>query len=282
MRFEQAVIPLAPRQVSHCLDLAFVFLRQHVRPLAALWGTVAIPTCGLVYFLVDRYEYTIQTALIAWYVASSPLGVLLIAGSAPSAFGEPFTWRGTMARLRATGWSLVLLAWVWRLLILISAPFLLFPGWYLAVRKGFLVEQKVLSRLAGHLHDRRTNELLKGEIGDLCLRSFWIMAFSVLLWVSLMVTIDFASTYLLGLPILWGRMQIDLTYLDGVFKAMGYVVDFLWNDPAVVTLALAAGLMAYVPARLAWFFCYIDVRVRRDCWDMELEIVREAERLEAT
>ena len=43
---------------------------------------------------------------------------------------------------------------------------------------------------------------------------------------------------------------------------------------------MAVAFLVYPIGRLAWFFCYIDVRVRRDCWDMELSIIQEAERLE--
>jgi hypothetical protein len=59
-------------------------------------------------------------------------------------------------------------------------------------------------------------------------------------------------------------------------------MQFLWSDPIVVTAALAVAFLVYPIGRLAWFFCYMDVRVRRDCWDMELLIIQEAERLDAT
>jgi hypothetical protein len=156
----------------------------------------------------------------------------------------------------------------------------LFPGWYIAVRSGFFAEQSVLSRLDRHLHDRRTNELLKGEIGDLFQRSAGLVVFCGLLWFVLLVTVDFASARLLGIPILWGRVTVDTSYLGGFMESVPYLMDFLWSDPVVVTAALACALYAYVIGRLAWFFCYIDVRVRRDCWDMELAILQEARRLE--
>jgi hypothetical protein len=98
----------------------------------------------------------------------------------------------------------------------------------------------------------------------------------------LLFTFDFASSHLLGLPILLGRLKIDMSYFENFWYAMGHALQFLWSDPIVVTAALAVAFLVYPIGRLAWFFCYIDVRVRRDCWDVELSIIQEAERLEAT
>ena len=97
----------------------------------------------------------------------------------------------------------------------------------------------------------------------------------------MLLTADFLSSHLLGLPLLWGRLDLDLSYLENFGDAIGYAARFLWGDPIVVTAALAVALLVYPIGRLAWFFCYIDVRVRRDCWDMELQILQAAERLEA-
>ena len=92
---------------------------------------------------------------------------------------------------------------------------------------------------------------------------------------------DFAATTLLGWPILLGRLKVDMSYLSDMGDMLGYVFQFLWSDPIVITAGLAVAFLVYPIARLAWFFCYIDVRVRRDCWDVELQILQEAQRLEA-
>lgn len=280
MRFDQVTIPLVPRTTSNCIDLAVCFLRQYLAPIAGLWAVVAVPSCMLVYYLVDRYEYKLPLAMAVLFFATSPLGVLLMTGAAPCAFGEPFTFRGTLARLGwrgiwLIGWGLVL-----RCLMAVGLVFFLFPGWYLAMRTGFLVEQAALSKMAKHLHDRRAEELLKGEIGDLFLRSASIFAFCGLLWAVMLTAADFVATHLLGTPILLGRLGVDGSYLENPGDTVGYALKFLWGDPIVVTAALATALLVYPLGRLAWFFCYIDVRVRRDCWDMELQILQEAERLE--
>ena len=281
MRFDRVAIPLVPRSTANCIDLAVCFARQHLAPIAGLWAIVALPTCALVYVLVDRYEFQMPLALLVFLLATSPLGVLIMAGAAPSAFGEPFTFRGTWSRLGWRGTVLLCRGVALRCLIAVGTVLFLFPGWYLAVRTGFFVEQATLSHLDRHLHDRRADELLKGEIGDLFSRSGAIFSFCALLWLVMLLTANFVSTHLLGLPILWGRLGLDASYLDDMSDSTTYVLGFLWGDPVVVTAALGVALLVYPIGRLAWFFCYVDVRVRRDCWDMELQIMQEAERLES-
>jgi hypothetical protein len=280
MRFDRVAIPLVPRTTANCIDFAFCFLRQHLAPIARLWTVVAVPSCALVYALVDRYEFKLSLAMLVFLMATSPLGVLIMSGAAPSAFGEPFTFRGTWARLGWRGIGLMARGLGLRCAIALGMAVFLFPGWYLAVRSGFFVEQATLSKLDRHLHDRRADELLKGEIGDLFTRSATIFLFCALLWLVMLLTADFVSSHLLGLPLLWGRFGMDESYLQDFDNSFDYTMRFLWGDPVVVTAALAVALLVYPIGRLAWFFCYIDVRVRRDCWDMELQMLQEAERLE--
>ncbi|HEY2252763.1 MAG TPA: hypothetical protein VGH74_16940 [Planctomycetaceae bacterium] len=285
MRFDRVAVPLAPRSTSNCLDLAVCFLRQYFRPIAGLWITVAVPGCALTYWLIHHFEAAYDVGLplaaLVFFGLTSPFGVLLMAGAGPCAFGEPFTHRGTWARLGWRGVGLLLRGIALRLAIALGLVLFLFPGIYLAVRTGFFVEQSVLSKMAKHLHDRKTDELLQGEIGDLFLRSAGIVLFCGLLWMVLLLTADFASSHLLGLPILLGRLNTDTSYFENHVDEFGHAMDFLWSDPIVVTAALAVAFLVYPIGRLAWFFCYIDVRVRRDCWDMELSIIQEAERLDA-
>lgn len=280
MRFDRAAISFAPRTTLNCLDLAFLFVHRFFPTLAALGACVAVPVCALTYVFVERFDGDLFGAFALFLLTTPVLSVLLISGVAPGCFGEPLTVRAAFGRLGFGGAGLALQAVLWRVVSLAGAMVFLFPGWYAAVRTGFFIEKKVLSKLDGHLHDRRTSELLKGEIVDLMFRALVLSLLGLLLWTTLLVTIDFAATYLLGVPILWGRLNADTTYLPSDWDLDPFM-EFLWRDPIVVTAAVAAAFLAYVPLRLAWFFCYVDVRVRRDCWDMELEILREAARLEA-
>ncbi|MBI3866845.1 MAG: hypothetical protein HY290_33615 [Planctomycetia bacterium] len=280
MRFDQVTVSLEPRGTANCLDLALCFTRHYLKPIAGLWATIAVPACVLVYMLVEYYEFKLWMAALILFFVTSPLGVLLMAGAAPCAFGEPFTYRGTFRRLGWRGIGLIIKGLALRVATALAAVLFIFPGWYLGVRQGFFVEQAVLSKMARHLHDRRADELLQGEIGDLFFRSAAIGLFSLMIWFVLLITVDTACSTLLGWPILMGRCKVDMSYLANSADLPEYIFKFLWSDPIVITASLAVALLVYPIARLAWFFCYIDVRVRRDCWDMELQIIQEAQRLE--
>ena len=281
MKFERVAIPLAPRTTLNCLDLALCFIRTFLKPISGLWATVALPSCTLVYLLMMYYDCTLTTALIVLFAATSPLGVLLMTGAAPATFGERFSYGGTMRRLWGKGAWLVAKGLLFRIVIAAGIFLIIVPGWYFAVRTGFFVEQAALSGMARHLHDRRADELLKGEFGDLLGRSAVIAIYSFVVAFVLLFTIDAASSALLGLPILWGRINLDSNYVSDFSSRMGYLFRFLGTDPIAGASFVAVGLWAYILGRLAWFFCYIDVRVRRDCWDMELQFIQEAQRLEA-
>jgi hypothetical protein len=280
MRFDQVTVPLAPRSTANCIDLAICFLRHHLKPIAGLWATIAVPTCVLTYVLVYYYEQHLGTAVLIYFFATSPLGLLLMTGAVPGVFGERFSYRGTWRRLGRRGLWLFIKGLGLRVGMLLGAMLFIFPGWYLGVRYGFFVEQAVLSKMDRQLHDRRADELLQGEIGDLFFRSTMIGGFSLLIWWVMLLTVDSASELLLGLPI-FGRSKMDTSYLSEFGERFDYYFHFLATDAVVITAALAVALMVYPIARLAWFFCYMDVRVRRDCWDIELQIIQEARRLEA-
>ncbi|MBS0266689.1 MAG: hypothetical protein JSS02_32475 [Planctomycetes bacterium] len=282
MKFENVAVPLVPRSTANCIDLALCFMRQHLKPIAGLWATIAVPACLLVYVLVDQFEFDLSLAIVVFIFASSPLGILLMTGAAPCAFGERFSYRGTLRRLGWTDLWLMIKGLLLRVAILVASMIFIFPGWYLGVKYGFMVEQSVLSKMARHLHDRRADELLQGEISDLVFRSAAIAVFCLMSWWVLLLTADFMGSTLLGWPLLMGRYKGDFSYFTDLGELFGHIFRFLGTDPVVITAELAVAFLVYPIARLAWFFCYIDVRVRRDCWDMELKFLQEAQRLETT
>jgi hypothetical protein len=52
------------------------------------------------------------------------------------------------------------------------------------------------------------------------------------------------------------------------------------DDPAFLTTIQLALWLPYPVIRLAWFFCYLDQRIRNECWDLQLQYRAEAARLE--
>ena len=196
-------------------------------------------------------------------------------------------------------WPALLRTGIRRAVIIIGPLFLLFPMGTFSVlfgvilslfmvvvflRTSFIPESRIMASLDEQLRGQGLKELLKKEGGDLFVRTFIIVTFCIMLSFIIFFTIDRACEVLLGYPILIGRI--------GPFPGMNWfavVVEFirqafimLTGDPRCLAVFSASVMLVYPIARLAWFFCYIDLRVRRDCWDMELMFRQEARRLEET
>ncbi|MFQ5732489.1 MAG: hypothetical protein ACE5KM_11120 [Planctomycetaceae bacterium] len=219
------------------------------------------------------------------------------------------------ARVTPGFWKALSQSGVRRALLLAAPLLILFPmHWGLvligivlsivallvALRTSFLPESIFLSSLDEKLHGRGVRDLLKKEGGDLFARSLLIVPFCVLLSIVVFFTIDQACNLLLGYPILLGRLdqilpresiqrEADTAFGDAAANGIGragtiviVALKFLLSDSRCLAVLTAAVLFVFPIARLAWFFCYIDLRVRRDCWDMELLFQQEARRLERT
>jgi hypothetical protein len=282
MKLEHASIDLVPRATHHCLDLAFLFLRRQAGPVAAIWTAVCLPAAALLYLAVDRLGANLLVALAWGALTSTLLGTLLLTGIAPSVFGEPFTARGVFARLRtAAWWKTFLIALGIRLAVLATSVLCLPLGMYVRLQWAFALEQRLLANLGERLHDHRIEDLLRGRRGDLFGRALAIGAYAGLLWWTLFWTLDFGAQTFLGAPILYQRVIDSATSLE-IEDWFNDFLGMLWNDPRVLTALFLTALFVYPLARLAWFFCYIDLRVRRDCWDLELRMTETARLLEST
>ncbi len=164
----------------------------------------------------------------------------------------------------------------WRLAVLLVLTIL--PGIWLSLRTGFLMEQACLSRLDPDLLNEETPAILKAETGELFGRAMWMTQFAAMLWGVLFISIDAASSLFFRRPIFLGRL-VNLPAAATASDYFHHAGDLLVHDPLVLATLTATALLVYPINRLAWFFCYIDIRVRRDCWDLELRIARKTREL---
>lgn len=270
MRLDHATFALVPRSTADCLDMAVMFYGRHLFSIAQLCCWVALPCGAAAYYLARFEEFNILVALPIVFVGTSPLGLLLITTTAASAFGEPFRFRDSLRRFgwRAP-WDLIEGFGI-QVLTILGLMLCLFPGLWFAARTGFRIEQSTLSRLEKHLHDRRTSDLVASQIGELMIRICWIAAFCALTFIVLFVTTDWFGSILFGFPNMFAAMVDDTADPMMVLR----------SDPLRIVLATVVGLFVFPIGRLAWFFCYIDLRVRLDLWDMELRFLQEKRRLE--
>lgn len=364
MKFDQATIALVPRTTSNCIDLGCQFVGQHLREILSLWFLVAVPACGLIYFLNRQYNADWRVALVLVHFGTVPLGAMVMAGAAPSAFGERFGFRQirqTPAVQICTGlvglcgfsvaahmlgyvfreelgpssaaivgsdlfaWSLAatMLAGVcsagfltfsrlhWSLnggvvaailrklsvrtivglgpalilfgdkwpLVVLGFGLCLFPGGWLAVRQGFVFEKFFLRTLDGQLEGRRTSKLVKELTGDFFMRGISILLFCSIVWFVLILTWEGVSWVMFGTSTFQGPVD-ELLASGQAWKGLESFLLVLKSHPTILMLGTGSALFVYTIGRLAWFFCYIDARVRRDCWDMELQIHQQSRLLQ--
>ncbi len=167
----------------------------------------------------------------------------------------------------------------WRLALVLL--FTILPGVWLALRTGFLMERTGLNRLNPRFHAGHVPALIKDETGDLFGRACWMAQFGGLVWGVLFITADACASLFFRTPIFLGRLQ-NLPPGSEAGDYFQYAWELLVHDPAVLGMLTATALLVYPLNRLAWFFCYIDLRVRKDCWDLELRILHQTHRLAVT
>lgn len=298
MRFENVNIALVPRKGLNCVDLAIMFYGRFLIPILKLWALFAIPACALVYLLSYFFLTNLSTAITVAYFVSSPLGVLLTWRTALFTFGNVQEFRSLRSQfspkliplmlrclfdraLFFIGPALILFSG--NLLIVVGILFLFFPGVWLTLRNGFRVEQASL-RIAGiasqkgSSHDHRTKDLISHDFGGLFARGFWTFFFCYVVTLVLFITFDYLSYKLLDFPILIGQIPYVFD-ADNIDQSLTNILLLMTTDPRVLTVLTGFILLVYPIGRLAWFFTYIDLRVRLDCWDMELRMTEVAQNL---
>ncbi|MCA9004528.1 MAG: hypothetical protein KDA70_04575 [Planctomycetaceae bacterium] len=299
MRFHRMNVALVPRNALNCLDLAIRFYGRFLVPILKLWAVFALPACLLVYLLCYYFLIEMKTAVTVAYFASSPLGVLLTWNSALFSFGEtpgigslrrqfqprmiPLMLRCLFDRvLLFIGPALVFYTDSF-LTIMLGILYLFFPGIWLALRNGFRVEHAALKQIgiAGqeeNSHDHRTKDLISTHFSTLCWRGAWTLFFCYILTCVLFITFDYLCSTLLDINILIGQMPYAFDP-DNIGDPISNALLLLSTDPRVLTVFTGFILLIYPIGRLAWFFTYLDLRVRYDCWDMELRMAEVSQRL---
>ena len=292
MRFQRMNVALVPRNSFNCLDLAIRFYGRFLIPVLKLWAVIALPTCLLIYLLSYYFLIEMKTAVTVAYYASSPLGVLLTWNSALFTFGNTQGMASLSRQFQPRMIPLMLRCLLDRALLFIGPAllfytdtfgtsmlgilYMFFPGIWLALRNGFRVEQAALKYIGiaaqeENSHDHRTKDLISTHFGTLFWRGLWTFFFCYLLTCILFITFDYLCYTLLEINILIGQMPYAFDP-DNIGDPISNALLLLSTDPRVLTVFTGFILLIYPIGRLAWFFTYIDLRVRYDCWDMELRM----------
>jgi len=270
MKVEDCIVTVERRTVGGCIDLAFVFARQFAGPLLKLTLFFAVPCTVLVWLVADSLgrDVIIPSMMIFGFFSMLMSGAM-VATVGPQVFGVPIKTRNAVKGLLSRVLPFAFLGVLSRMTGFCAiVPVLFVMAWC-----GHLPEVMFLERTPLNSITTRLSWLCKGggysrNIGRLVtIGLFWFLfAF------GLFMIIDILSGTVLNMPIFFGTIAPGPD-LRAAFASK------LVDDAMLVTTMQACFWVTYPIVRLAWFFCYLDQRIRNECWDLELQFRVESIRL---
>jgi hypothetical protein len=277
MNVEDCIVTVERRSAGGCVDLAFVFTRHFAGPIYRLMLVFAIPNCLLVYGLTSITTDMLIPSLILFSIFSGLFSGALIAAIGPQVFGVPITMRAALRGLRKQLLPFGFLMLLCRMFQLLTSFCIVFPSILVTSYCGHVAETMVLEKTPLPQVMARLSWLSAGGGYSRNLsRVTTLLLFWGLLSAGLLVLIDFLAGTLFNVHIFMGRMS-------PFSPDSGRLVEStLLDDPIVQTTLLIALWLPYPVIRVAWFFCYLDQRIRNECWDLDLQFRAEALRLDET
>jgi hypothetical protein len=271
MKLEEATLALEPRSVGASIDLAILFYRRHALKLASLSVLFGIAPVAFAGYRATRGDGWLW-GLLLFFFGSAFLGAAVVAGAGHHVFGEEFTLNNTLRHLGRRLGSLLFWLPLARIVLLLLGALCWGLLWVpVAARFGFLSEVLILEQLRGARIGRRLEEILKGTHIEAGGRYLGIASFALAVATVLFLFVDLSSQLLFGVPIFIAKVSWAVAYEDAT--------NLLCYDPLLVISLAATWWLVYPLARLAWFFCYLDARVRREGWDVEIAFRVEARRI---
>lgn len=281
MRFHEAAISLQPRNIGSCLDLALVFVGQHLALVLRIFTLIAVPTCAVVYWASRNTSYGWLWSLIALSAMSIPLGAALVFAAVRIAMGQRCSAFAAVLGAFRSATTAMVVTLVLRPLHLVLTLAGGLPGVASLIYTGFHAEARIFSKWRTGEHDHRVSDLVKSEFSDLIARGIAVGLFGLGFWGLLTITVDAAAMLLVGVSPCLGRLieatrnPWGLEDWDAWWQAL---FTFVTTDALALTTVCGTALATYAVCRLAWFFAYVDLRIRRDCWDVEVALSEEAQR----
>ncbi|MFO0977197.1 MAG: hypothetical protein U0996_12415 [Planctomycetaceae bacterium] len=268
MKVEDCIVVVERRSLGGCIDLAFVFAREFAGPLFRLWALCAIPSCLTILLFASLSTDLLIISVLVFMFFSAVFNALLVSSMGPQVFGVPISLSQA-----AKSWRKRLISWFFLTAFSRLAQCIGFV--FVTAYVGHLPEVLLLEQSKVNGVTSRLSWLCGGGgFGRNLGRVIGLSAFWAGMTVGLFLLIDFLSTTLLNYPILASRR--GATSVD-----QSTLMAQLFLDDARVHVVLQLALwLPYPMIRLAWFFCYLDQRIRNECWDLQVQFRAEAARLE--
>lgn len=273
MKLDSTTVVIEPRSVGACLDLAVLFCRRHVRALLPVTLLFTVSGAAASYLLTLTLGAGLEWAAVWFFFVSPVFGGVLVLGGGHVVFGDPFVPAAVLRTVLRRFSFLFASVVVGLVTAAAGLPCLGLTSLPVGVYYGFLPEVLLLEQVDAGGARVRLAELVRGHFGDLLGRALVLLGFTGAATVALFTFVDQGLMLLFDWPLLLGRLDARDRVAD-----LGYLLQV---DPTAVAVLAAVAWLLYPIARLAWFFCYLDVRIRKEGWDLELAFRVEARRLEA-
>ena len=274
MRIEDCTVRVERRTAGGCLDLAIVFTQQHIGAIAKLLVTFAVPSCLLTWWISGGQTDLLPLSAAIFAFFSSLMSATLIATVGPQVFGVPISTSAGTAAVRQRFIAFLFMTALVRLAQFVLAFCLIVPAILPTAMLGHLNEVLFLERTPIKEVGRRLRNLTRGNGFSRNLsRLSGLMLFWAICSTGLFVLIDQLAAWVFNVEVFKGTMINGEDWFEA-FAAS--VVD----DRSVLLLLQVAIWIPFPIIRLAWFFCYLDQRIRNECWDLDLQFRAEATRLE--
>lgn len=260
MRADRIHIAVRPRGILECLDLAVMFCGRRPAAVALATALGALPCILLNRLLLggapDTEEHFFTAYLLlgmeaAW--ASVPLTLYL----GQAVFSERFSWRSAVRGLLGSLAALLVFQGILRgicLLFVVLAPVVFIGMYYL--NQVILLEQPRF----GRIWSRRTaiNQRNAGHVLSLALIDA----------VLLLIGVPLATRLLAAVAAVWQGRPVSWLPTDGEGGFIGAAI-FSWHGQ--IAFWSVCGLLTVFR-----FFTYLDARIRREGWDVELKLRADA------
>lgn len=274
MKIEDCIVRVERRSGGGCLDLAIVFAQQFAGSIVRLLITFAVPSCVLTWWVSEGRTDLLVIAIPIFAFFASFMSATLIATVGPQVFGVPLSTTAGITAVVQRLMSFLTLTSLVRLVQFVLMFCLVVPAILPTAALGHLNEVLFLEKTPAKDAVRRLRNLIRGNgFGRNLSRLIGLMTFWAISSTGLFVLIDQLVSWVFNIQIFKGTMVDGEDWIEA-FTAS--VVD----DRAVILLLQVAVWIPFPVVRLAWFFCYLDQRIRNECWDLDLQFRAEANRLE--
>jgi hypothetical protein len=261
MRADRIHIAVRPRGILECLDLAVMFCGRRPAAVALATALGALPC-----ILLNRLLFAnARDAEPAFFVAYLLLGLEAAWASVPltlylgqAVFSARFSWRLAARALLPSLPALLVFQGILRgicLLIVFLGPVVFIGMYYL--NQVILLERPRFGRIwsrRGAMNQRNAGHVMSLALIDAAI---------------LLVGVPLGTRFLGAVAALWqGRPVSWLPARDGADGLLGAAV-FSWHGQ--IAFWSVCGLLTVFR-----FFTYLDARIRREGWDVELKLRSDA------